>query len=255
MKSVTAIAAIVSLITHGAVMGALRIWSAEDSESAVRIINLEITAPASISAPDNIVRSEAISTTPARARPAVSPPPRPQPKSLVSSVIAQPVQLPTATTIEIVRLPISAPKPNHEATDAAPLAHPDNMPSLQIPVIAVRPEKPTAQNPRPKIRSAGPSQASLGVVIDIPTTAVPGNPHPRYPSAARKRGYEGQTIIRAQIGLRGNVLGTKIVRSSGHTILDTAASKAVTGWEFRPARRDGRPVTGEIDIPIEFRLQ
>lgn len=85
--------------------------------------------------------------------------------------------------------------------------------------------------------------------------AVGRNAQPRYPLAARKRGYEGRAIIRAKIGPSGNVLRTEIAQSSGHQMLDTIAQKAVTEWTFRPALRDGRAVLGQIEVPIEFRLQ
>lgn len=85
--------------------------------------------------------------------------------------------------------------------------------------------------------------------------AVGRNAQPRYPLAARKRGYEGRAIIRAKISPSGNVIRTVIAQSSGHQILDTVAQEAVTSWTFRPALRDGRAVLGQIEVPIEFRLQ
>ena len=122
-------------------------------------------------------------------------------------------------------------KPAPRATDMASLSNSSDIPVTDTPVSST-------------------SGITIGARI-----AVGRNTQPRYPLAARKRGYEGQAIIRARIGPSGNVLGTEIAQSSGHQILDTAARKAVTGWTFRPALRDGRAIAGQIEVPIEFRLQ
>jgi TonB family protein len=44
-----------------------------------------------------------------------------------------------------------------------------------------------------------------------------------------------------------------VQKSLGHG-LDEAAIKAVRSWRFKPAMKDGRPVTVQINIEINFRL-
>ena len=81
------------------------------------------------------------------------------------------------------------------------------------------------------------------------------NPPPRYPLLARKRGYEGEAIVRVEVSRAGQVNAAEVVKSSGFDILDNAAREAVARWQFQPATRDGRPTAGRIDVPIEFRLR
>jgi len=91
--------------------------------------------------------------------------------------------------------------------------------------------------------------------IETLIAVKPGNAHPRYPLAARKRGYEGEAIVRVEVSGAGQVNAAEIVKSSGFVILDNAAREAVARWQFQPATRDARPTAGRIDIPIDFRLR
>jgi protein TonB len=111
-----------------------------------------------------------------------------------------------------------------------------------------------------EIASLTPRPSKQQIVRAIPQIETriavkPGNAHPRYPLAARKRGYEGETIVRVEVSGAGQVNAAEVVKSSGFDILDNAAREAVARWQFQPATRDGRPTAGRIDVPIEFRLR
>lgn len=90
----------------------------------------------------------------------------------------------------------------------------------------------------------------------VETTApVPiDNPPPDYPGAARRMGYEGVVILAARVSPEGRPVSIAVTESSGHPILDRAAMRAVRGWSFRPAVRDGKAVEWELEIPIRFRI-
>jgi protein TonB len=81
------------------------------------------------------------------------------------------------------------------------------------------------------------------------------NPFPAYPVAARYDGAEGRVLLRVRVDAEGRVQGIEIVATSGHPILDRAATEAVRRWRFAPARAGGTTVPGEIDVPIQFRLR
>ncbi|MFV0438270.1 MAG: TonB family protein [Desulfopila sp.] len=88
-------------------------------------------------------------------------------------------------------------------------------------------------------------------------TAIPRyrqNSQPPYPVMARRRGYEGEVLLRVLVNTSGSVAEIKIKRSSQHPSLDQAAVTTVKNWSFIPASEDGRPVSLWIDIPIAFRL-
>jgi protein TonB len=80
------------------------------------------------------------------------------------------------------------------------------------------------------------------------------NPSPVYPTLARERGEEGTVLLDVEV-LSSGVCGTiRILRSSGHDILDEAARRGIATWRFQPARRAGVPITVWVEIPVTFRL-
>lgn len=81
------------------------------------------------------------------------------------------------------------------------------------------------------------------------------NPSPKYPEIARRRGYEGEVLLSVMVADDGTVATLKVKQSSGHSILDRAAVKAVALWKFEPARRMGVPVPLTVDIPVRFVLR
>jgi protein TonB len=81
------------------------------------------------------------------------------------------------------------------------------------------------------------------------------NPPPPYPVTARRRGWEGKVLLQVEVSADGDVRNVGIEKSSGYTCLDEAARKAVYRWRFKPALRNGRPVPGQVKVPIHFNLK
>ena len=81
------------------------------------------------------------------------------------------------------------------------------------------------------------------------------NPPPRYPWAARIYGWEGTVMVRAMVTPAGEASSVQVKKSSGHAILDQAASAAIGRWRFLPARRMGRAVASSVEVPITFKLE
>jgi len=79
-------------------------------------------------------------------------------------------------------------------------------------------------------------------------------PPPAFPAEARKARLTGTALVLVLIDARGRPLSITLQHSSGHAILDTAALRAVRGWRFEPARRDGNPVDAQLEIPVRFAL-
>ena len=80
------------------------------------------------------------------------------------------------------------------------------------------------------------------------------NPHPPYPLIARKKGFEGKLILEVLVNEDGSVKSTSIRESSGYEILDTVSKKTVEKWTFIPAKKMGRAVKDNIQVPIKFVL-
>ncbi len=78
---------------------------------------------------------------------------------------------------------------------------------------------------------------------------------PVYPRIAREAGWEGTVLIRVAVQPDGNPESVKIQRSSGHSILDTAAIEAVKKWKFSPAKDGNIPIRSVVEIPINFDLR
>ncbi|MBQ0784639.1 MAG: energy transducer TonB [Amphritea sp.] len=87
-----------------------------------------------------------------------------------------------------------------------------------------------------------------------PAFRIPPQP-PKYPRLARKRGIEGQVVLRADIGPAGDVLDLLIEQSSGSELLDQAARKAVQQWQFVPGQTNGVAVASYVRIPVDFVLE
>ncbi len=84
--------------------------------------------------------------------------------------------------------------------------------------------------------------------------AYGGNPAPAYPAAARRRGQQGQVVLRAEVQADGRPARVEVVRSSGYALLDEAALASVGDWRFAPAETDGKPSAGAVEVPITFKL-
>jgi protein TonB len=113
-------------------------------------------------------------------------------------------------------------------------------------------------------RVANPAHSSTRILVDhkaeqsLTATTPPKilfNPVPQYPRIARVMGLEGKTLLRVEI-LQDGRPGTVHVReSSGHTVLDEAAAKAIKKWKFTPAQDGFFAVRSVVDLPIRFSLK
>jgi protein TonB len=72
-----------------------------------------------------------------------------------------------------------------------------------------------------------------------------------YPSAARRMGWQGTVTVTFVVLESGTVQDIRIVKGSGHTILDQAVAKTVQRVQPFPKP----PVKAELTIPIVFRLE
>ena len=87
--------------------------------------------------------------------------------------------------------------------------------------------------------------------IEAKLRPLPGNPQPRYPSLARRRGEEGRVLLRLTVNATGRVEAVSVARSSGYELLDQEAQRTVARWRFQS------PPTERMvaQIPITFRLR
>jgi TonB family protein len=74
-------------------------------------------------------------------------------------------------------------------------------------------------------------------------------PRPQYPQSARKQHLEGTGIAEIRIKSDGSVASVKMLRSTGHKILDEAAIHGFLGWRFRPYS------VNVVRVPIQYRMR
>ena len=81
------------------------------------------------------------------------------------------------------------------------------------------------------------------------------NPKPSYPQEARKKGMEGEVLLRVEVLASGRVGQIEVKQSSGHVLLDRSALSTVKQWRFIPAQKGEATVSLWVNIPIKFQLQ
>ncbi|MGZ8423731.1 MAG: energy transducer TonB [Candidatus Binatia bacterium] len=79
-------------------------------------------------------------------------------------------------------------------------------------------------------------------------------PQPHYPDSARREGKEGRVLLRVLVDEEGRTKAIEVNTSSGHDMLDQAATEALKKWRFVPARVSGIPIETWVKVPIEFQL-
>lgn len=79
-------------------------------------------------------------------------------------------------------------------------------------------------------------------------------PRPTYPRAARQRGMQGVVVLSIDVTPDGIPLSITVSTGSGYPMLDDAAVQAVGRWRFKPARKGGEAIAGQVVLPIRFNL-
>jgi len=81
------------------------------------------------------------------------------------------------------------------------------------------------------------------------------NPRPVYPSVARRRRYQGTTLLEVLVDSQGKVDELRVFQSCGHNVLDRAALAAVKNWLFEPGKRGDDKVDMWVRVPVRFQLR
>ncbi|MDR1324196.1 MAG: energy transducer TonB [Candidatus Margulisbacteria bacterium] len=85
---------------------------------------------------------------------------------------------------------------------------------------------------------------------ELSTYAEPQNLPPRYPAAALRNRWQGETVLLLSLNKNGVLAKVDLVKSSGYKILDDAALSAARQWRFRSPRR-----SIQVKFPVKFVLQ
>jgi len=207
-------------------------------------------------------------------------------QSWVTSVVALqppvlPVQLVTLDAVEPPRDPAPPAPPRRERATpirrrepprpqevaAAKVEEPSPQPVAPAPTPAPAETAPAPGPPAPAASDTTIALAASAPVVAAkpPTTAPEGvtrtarpqggyQVRPAYPSAPRRLGVQGTTMLRVHVLADGRIGDVLVEHSAGHPDLDQAAMEAVRRWRFEPARRGADAVAMWVLLPVEFRL-
>lgn len=143
--------------------------------------------------------------------------------------------------------PLPGPDTGRIATDSVP-TRPAATPSAES-------ETPEPAHAQPLSMDAPPLSANdpADAGKDAEPVAI-DSPPPRYPPASLRRGETGEVLLRIHVDREGRPGEIDLVRGSGSSRLDRAATEAVRRWRFRPAVRAGQPIEGVKMQQVAFTL-
>lgn len=124
-----------------------------------------------------------------------------------------------------------------------------------------KPEPPV--KPAPMTNTATASRTSdehieQPVVVQPPSYHMGSmyNPDPVYPGLAKRRGWQGEVVLRVEVGPDGRSRHVEVQSSSGYPVLDHSALRTIRDeWQFEPARKNDLAVLGVTSVPVRFQLR
>jgi TonB family protein len=145
---------------------------------------------------------------------------------------------------------VSVTKPVRVVSTPAADADADSAPALQAALGDAKPNDPVSNllNTPTALPTRAPpiSQGVEGGDIQTKVAAI-------YPPQARAMGQHGTVTLEALVGPDGSVKDVKVV--SGPPLLRQAAIDAVRRWKYEPFRLNGKRITAQTQVQIDFKLQ
>lgn len=195
------------------------------------------TPAAPQSARESVIQATLISPRPP-AQPQVQPP-------LPAPVAPRPEAKPATAKPAVQQRTVERPAESSLLAAQEMPAGASAIPAPAAPAVASAPREPAASVP-----DTPPAQPTPPVF----DADYLDNPAPPYPQASRRFGEKGVVLLRVLVSPAGRAERVEIKQSSGFVRLDSAASGAVAGWRFVPARRGEQSVAAWVLVPISFVL-
>jgi protein TonB len=174
----------------------------------------------------------------------------------VVEVVSQPVE---ARIIAEVSVPV-APEQPASPPPVKPLTPPPLAPLPEIQVPQPLPQNaitaPAEVNPAPPAPTIQAVEVSLRTPVRIPAVVdARVCEKPSYPRRALENNEQGTVVLAFLIGIDGNVVDSRIEKSSGHKQLDQAAVAGLSLCKFRPGTVDGKPEESWTKIQYVWKLE
>ncbi|HET9462927.1 MAG TPA: TonB family protein [Thiobacillus sp.] len=185
-------------------------------------------------------------------------PPQPQPSSApptpasVQAKRARPPEPPRQPKPVEREAPRPAEPPHYHLATEAPVVSPTEATELRPPSEPAidAPESGASDAQSSPSQIAGPVSLASDLALVCPVRTPPP-----YPSVSRRLGETGKAVLQVELDETGRVTAAKVITSSGHPRLDSAALAAVKSWRCQPAQREGQAVRAVALQPFEFTLE
>ncbi|MHC1480005.1 energy transducer TonB [Frateuria aurantia] len=76
-----------------------------------------------------------------------------------------------------------------------------------------------------------------------------------WPRDALGHPASGHVLMQARIGTHGELIGLRLLRSSGYTAFDKAAASELANYPFKPRMLHGRAIVADMLVPVSFQPQ
>jgi periplasmic protein TonB len=96
--------------------------------------------------------------------------------------------------------------------------------------------------------------SSAAFAAEVPATFDAKNCKAEYPKASLMNEEQGTVTMSFQVSATGDVLDSKVDKSSGFKNLDKAAIKAISACKFKPGTKDGKPETTWTKVDYAWKL-
>lgn len=170
------------------------------------------------------------------------PEPAPQEQPLVEA--APKAEKPEVTAVVPVRAPPSPPPPKKKKASRPMQLASAPMPAPQIDARATAPSQGM---PSPASRQAALTwNSAISAALERAK---------RYPPEAKSRGEQGTAVVAFSVDRAGNVLSSRIARSSGSSILDQETLATVARASLPPAPAEHPGTRFSFSVPIRFNIR
>lgn len=77
---------------------------------------------------------------------------------------------------------------------------------------------------------------------------------PQYPYRAKRDGIEGHVMLKFVVDVNGLARESRVVEAEPEGIFEESALRALERYRFRPAVKNGKPVSCIVNLPVSFQL-
>ncbi len=164
-----------------------------------------------------------------------------------------------------VSLSMSAPPTLEPTPEALPTPPPPKTPPQKKAQLTPPPAPPAKPSPAQTNQASAKSVPSTtlpgteSTPSELPgdrKSAIPSSPIvPVYPKYALNFEWTGTVVAEFTIDETGKVVGHRLIRTSGHDILDESFIRSVTSRHFEPKRVLGKFVSDTIQLRHEYKLR